>query len=358
MMSRPRFVAGLVLLSAALAWMRPVSAEILEQVLVKVNGDILTKTELEQRQIAAIRQRVNTPVDADALKNDEQLKKVLAEVTPRVLVDAIDELLLVQLGKERGYHASDAQFKDWLNGLRKEQNLEDDKKFQAALQQEGMTMEDLRRNFDRQVLIYQVQRDEIGPKLQITEEEARQYYLSHQQEFSEPATVTLREIFIDVPTSTQGGQAGINVGQDDDVQKRAAAVRARITAGEDFAKVAAEVSSSASKSNGGLIGPIAMKELSASLQQLLAKMKPGDVSEPIRTAKGFQILKLETTTPQTTKSFDSVRDIVSDKVYGERQRAEMRKFLDRVRSQAIIVWKNEELRKAYEQQVKSMAQGS
>src|SRR5687767_16025430 len=105
----------------------PLRGEIIEQVLVKVNGDILTKTDLEQRQIAALRQRMNQDIDPESLKNDEQLKKALAEVTPRLLVEAVDELLLVQLGKERGYRLSDQQFRDWLSALRKEQKLEDRK---------------------------------------------------------------------------------------------------------------------------------------------------------------------------------------------------------------------------------------
>jgi peptidyl-prolyl cis-trans isomerase SurA len=331
-----------------------VSADILEQVLVKVNGDIITKTDLEQKQIAALRGRINSTVDAEALKSDEQLKKMLAEVTPRILVEAIDELLLLQLGKEKGYRVTDQQFKDWLADLRKNQNLEDDKKFQQALAQEGMTMDDLRRNFERQVTIYRVQQDEVGSKLQITEEEARQFYQLHQQEFVEPATVTLREIFIDIPTTTQGGQTGVNVAQSDEIEAKITAARTRVVGGEDFAKVAAEVSSAASKSNGGLIGPIAVKELSQSLQQMLQKMKPGEVSQPIRAAKGFQILKLETITAPTPRSFENVRDLVADKVYAERQQAEVRKFMERVRSQALIVWKNEELKKAYEQQVKNM----
>src|SRR5690349_3925081 len=67
---------------------------IVEQVLVKVNGDIITKTELEERQIAALRER---KVNPEVLKNDEQLKKALADVTPMLLVNAIDELLVVQL---------------------------------------------------------------------------------------------------------------------------------------------------------------------------------------------------------------------------------------------------------------------
>lgn len=333
------------------ALVAPARGEIIEQVLVKVNGDILTKTDLEQRQIAALRQRMNQDVDPESLKGDEQLKKALAEVTPRLLVEAIDELLLVQLGKERGYRLSDQQFKDWLSALRKEQNLLDDQKFFAALKQEGMTLDDLRKNVERQMLIQRVQQDEVGSKLSITEEEARQYYLSHQQEFTEAASVTLREILIEVPTTTQQGQSGVNVGRDDEAAKQAAAVRARIASGEDFAKVAAEVSAAPSKSNGGLIGPIAVTELSESLQKLLQTMKPGDITEPIRTPRGYQILKLETLRSSAVQPFDSVRDLVAERVHTDRQRQEVRKFLTRLRGQAIIEWKNAELQKAYEQQV-------
>ena len=66
----------------------PLRAEIIEQVLVKVNGDIITKTELESRQIAAIRQRMSQDVSPESLKNSDELKKVVAEVTPRILVEA------------------------------------------------------------------------------------------------------------------------------------------------------------------------------------------------------------------------------------------------------------------------------
>jgi hypothetical protein len=51
------------------------------------------------------------------------------------------------------------------------------------------------------------------------------------------------------------------------------------------------------------------------------------------------------------QAFDSVRDLVAERVHTDRQRQEVRRFLTRLRSQAIIEWKNAELQKAYEQQV-------
>lgn len=349
----------IALVSLLFTPMAGAAGEIIEQVLVKVNGDIITKTELETRQIAALRQKMNGQIDPQLLKDADRLKQALADVTPRLLVEAIDEMLLFQMGNEKGYKLSDDQFKGWLTKLREEQNLQDEAKFQAALKQEGMNITELRKNVERNFIVSQVQRDEVGAKLQITEEEARQYYLAHRQEFSEPASVTVREILVEVPTTkNQQGQQSVNVAVEDAAMEKTKSIRARLLAGEDFGKVAAEVSDSASKANGGLIGPLALAQLSAPLQETFQKMKIGEITEPIRTPRGFQILKLETLKPAEVQPFESVRDLAADKVHSARQESEFRKFMTRVRGQALIEWKNDELKKAYDAAIAAEAVGS
>ena len=69
----------------------------------------------------------------------DQLKQAIAEVTPALIVDAVDELLLLQRGKDLKYSLSDEQFKNIVDQIRKENKLEDDQAFQNALKQEGMT---------------------------------------------------------------------------------------------------------------------------------------------------------------------------------------------------------------------------
>jgi len=338
---RKQLLAAALLLVACVA---PMRADIFEQVLVKVNGDIITKTELEQRQVTVLRQKMQGQIDPASLKNDETLKKQLAEITPQLIVNSIDELLLLQRGRELGLRLGDDQFKQIVANIRKEQKLEDEAKFQAALAQENMTMDDLRKSLERQMLIDQVQRQEVGSKLNITEEEARQYYARHPEEFTDAGSIMLREIFVEVPAS----EAGINVAKDDEAQKKVADLRARALKGEDFAKLATDSSDSASKANGGLIGPFSRSDMSPQLQQLVDAMKPGDVTAPIRVQKGYQLFKLESVKPAVLQPFDSVRDLIADKVAAARTQTEMRKFLARLRSQAIIEWKNEELKKAYE----------
>ena len=325
---------------------------VLEAVLVKVNGDILTKTELEQRQIDALRQKFNGQVDPAMLKNDAEMKAQLATVTPKILVQAVDEMLLVQKGRELGLKLSDEQFKEVVANIRKQQGLEDDAKFQQALAQENMTMDDLRKQLERQMMIEQVQRQEVGSKLNITEEEARQYYASHLSEFTEPASITLREILVSVPADKQGA---FNAAQDQDAKKKIADIRTRVLKGEDFAKVAEEVSDSSSKKNGGLIGPFSKNDISPQLQEILDKMKPGDITDPLRTQQGYQIFKLESVKPPVVQPFEKVGDLISQRVADARTQTEMRKVLTRLRSEAIIEWKNDELKKEYDKELAAEA---
>src|SRR5215208_5862567 len=159
--------------------------DIIEQVLVKVNGEIITKTDLEGRQIAALRQKnPNLRPDSDAA-----LKAALAEVTPAVIVDAVDEMLLVQRGKELGFTMTTDRFNSIVENIKKENKIESDEALQAALKQEGMTMADLRRQLERTMMVQQVQQQEIMQKLQVTDTELRTYYEAHKDEFGTTPSV-------------------------------------------------------------------------------------------------------------------------------------------------------------------------
>src|SRR4051812_8647704 len=100
-------------------------SEILEQVLVKVNGEIFTKTDLETRQVTEIRQRGKT-IDLSTAPGNEELRKAIADVTPTLLVNVIDEMLIVQRGKELGYRVSEEQFKSILDNLKTQNKIEND----------------------------------------------------------------------------------------------------------------------------------------------------------------------------------------------------------------------------------------
>jgi peptidyl-prolyl cis-trans isomerase SurA len=335
-----RIAFGLALFALVAVPLSAQKGEVLEQILVKVNGDIITKTDLEQRQIGALRQKD----PAFRPGTDAELQKALVEVTPEVIVNAVDELLLVQRGKELGYTLGAEQFRRIIENIKKENKIETEEQFQAALKQEGMTIEDLRRQLERQMLISQVQQAEVAGKISVAEEEVKKYYGEHRDAFTTQPQLTLREILIAVPSSDKG----VNVAEDDAAREKAEDVRKRLLAGEPFPRLASELSDSGSKANGGLIGPIARTDLSPELLKEVDPLKVGQLTRVLRTPRGYQIIKLESATERKVKTLDEARPEIADRLAGEKQRGQMLQYLQHLRSQAIIDWKNDEVKKAYD----------
>ena len=312
-----------------------------------MNGDIITKTELEQRQIAALRQK-----NPNLRPNDEAaLRQALAEVTPEVIVGAVDELLIVQRGRELGYSMSNEQFNSIVENIKKENKLEDEAQFNAALKSEGLTMADLRKQLEKTMIVQRVQQTEVMSKLQVTDAELKMYYDSHKESFTTKPQLTLREILIAVPTSDRG----VNVGIEEEAKAKADDVRKRVMSGEPFARLAADLSDSPSKANGGLVGPVTPDVLAPELQKAIEGLKPGDLTPVLRTARGFQVIKIESLEGATIKPFDESRDEIADRIANEKRRGELMKFLENLRGQAILDWKNDEIKKAWELGVKQTA---
>lgn len=319
---------------------------VIEQVLVKVNGEIITKSELEQLQVSGLRAANPNLTEAD-LSDDGRLQAMLVEVTPRVLVNAIDEMLMVQRGREMGLKMGDDQFNQIIENIRKENNLDSDEKFQAALNSEGLSLTGLRAAFEKQMIITRVQQQDIYQRISISEEESRKFYNAHTKDFRTPEMLTIREIF------TQAGPA--TPGQTPPPEAMAAArqrideARVRVTTGkEDFGEVAGEVSDAASKANGGLIGPLPTDEINPDILKVLNDLQQGQVSEPMDAGNGYRILKIDVRQASKQATFEEARDQIADRVFEQRRAGEVLKYLERLRAQAIIEWKNADLRSAWE----------
>ena len=321
-----------------------VSAEILEQVLVKVNGEIITQTEFHKIQLAALREMQNQPDPSRV--TDAELSKLLAQVTPQAIVTLVDEMLLMQRAKEMSLAVSDAQFTQVLESIRKDNKIESEEAFEAALKTEGMTLAQLKQMLSKRILIGQVQQREIGSRVEVTEAEEKAYYDAHTDEFATTPSVTLREIQVNATPDPVKKVA--SVGALDDAREKAAAIRARIVKGEAFEKVAAEVSDSPSKANGGLIGPISRDEMNEELLKMLSKMKVGDITPVVNTATGAQLFQLQSSIESTTLPFEAARARIADRISGEKIGVEFKKYMGRLRSEALIEWKNEDLKKAWE----------
>ena len=85
-------------------------------------------------------------------------------------------------------------------------------------------------------------------------------------------------------------------------------------------------------------------ELTEDLAKLLAPMKVGEYTQVIPMGGGFEIFKLESAIVSTTLSFDEARSRIADKLANERQDEAMHAYIKKLRSQALIEWKNDEIK--------------
>jgi hypothetical protein len=191
-LSWPRTVAIMSLGTIAVASVHVVgSAPLLqpEEILAVVNGEALTTTEIDRRQ-AARRSRY----EADA-------------PLPQLLVEAVDDIVVLQQGKGLGYNLSDAQFTSAIENIKTENGLQNDEEFQAALMREHVTLAELRRRFERQMIVARVRLSERSYEVGVTEEDARRYYAAHADEFSRAPFDQVRDQINERVTAINGQRA-------------------------------------------------------------------------------------------------------------------------------------------------------
>jgi len=333
----------------------PAKSAIVEKIIVKVNGEILTQSELERIQVETIQQQQQSKsIDAKQLASDAGLSKALQEVTPQILVDAVDELLIVQFGRELGVKFTDERFKQAIDNIKKDNKM-DDTQFAAAVKEANLTMDMLRQNFEKKFIRQTVERQEIMKNLTLTEEEARQYYKAHPDDFMKPPTVTLREILVTVPTETVGGQTGFNAAKDEEAKEKIITLRARAMKGEDFEALVKEASDAPTKTTGGIVGPMLVDDLAGAVGAAVAKLKAGEITDPLRLGNGYRIFKLESRTAAEVEPFDKVRNEISQRIYDSRLGSETEKFLTKLRTQALIEWKDDTYKKMFDQAIAQKA---
>jgi parvulin-like peptidyl-prolyl isomerase len=292
----------------------PARAEILERIVAKVNGEIVTLSEFQSRQIAAAQNARIAP---------ERVEGFLRENNARILQDAVDDLLLSQRAEEAGLKLRPEVVKDVIDGIRKENNIESDEALQEALRREGMSLDDLRRNVERNMLRRMVLGRDVEPKVTVTDDEVKaEYEAKKATEYTKPATVALQEILIkkDDPQSAD----------------RIREVQTRAQAGEDFGALARQYSAAPSKAAGGDLGKLAHGELHPDLEKIAFALPPGGISAPIATSDGTRILKVVEKTEETVVPIDQVRQDIRRKLSESRLQKEYEGYMEGLRKKAII----------------------
>jgi len=304
------------------------AVEVIEEVVAKVNGDIVTNTDLEKTRREAHADMVKQRMPA------EQIQKFMEEHQKDELRNRIDQLLLIQKAKDLDIKV-DNDVSKYLANLQKQVNEPDVEKFHEMVHQEtGEPFEDFRADISNNLLTERVVRQEVQERLSIDHKEVEQYYAAHKTEFVRDEKVFLREILISTDGKDEAGIAAAKKKADDLVK--------RARGGERFADLAHENSDAVTREQYGDLGAFKKSELQQSLEDAVWTQPDGYITDPIRVQKGLLILKVEKHQKAGQASLDEAEPEIMDRIYQPKMQPALRAYLTKLRESAFL-----EIKKGY-----------
>ena len=296
---------------------------VVEEIVCKVNGDIITRSELEKdrRDAEAEFRRENLTGRA--------LQDAVAATTRNLLRDRIDHLLLVQKGKELDLKVDNEVAKQ-VADLQRKSGIADPEKFQQLVrEQTGMSFEDYKKEVLRdRLLVDRVIRQEVSGKIQFKREDMQKYYEEHKTEFQRQERVFLQEIFVSTDGKDAAGRAA--------AERKAKDLSARAKKGEKFAELAQTGSDDSNAANGGEYPPMQKGELDPRIETAIWEQPRGFVTEPIKVDNGFFIFKVVEHQKAGQADFEEVVMEIENKLYAPKMDPAIRTYLTKLRNEAFL----------------------
>ncbi|MBV8804375.1 MAG: peptidylprolyl isomerase [Sinobacteraceae bacterium] len=280
---RPFFVLVAAALCTSFVLQAPAEAQtrelatkgvLLDRVAAVVNDGVVLYSEL-QDQVAAV---------------TERLRSQKLELPPENVLQqqVLERLILQEIQAQRANRAGLKVPDDALNSALQEVAQRNNiplSQLPEALSQQGIDYASYREEMRKELTLGLLRQRDVLQRISITPREVDQFMAKQANTPSENMQYNVSHILIAVgqqATPEQLEQAG----------KRAADVDQRAKSGEDFAKLAVAYSNSQTALDGGALGWRKGSELPTFLTDVVMKLKPGQVSDPLRTPTGYHIVKL------------------------------------------------------------------
>ena len=290
----------------------------LKDPVAKVNGEDITKAQVEEAFAAAVQASGVKPAD---LTPDQKLNGYR---------QILDELIMDKLVAKAsaGETVTDADISAELAKLKKQFPTEE--AFEAQLKEAGQSPEKL--NTALKTLLQQQRwmQSQIKDGDKITDADAKKFYDSNTEEFKNPETVKASHILFTVNKDDSPEV----VKQKEDAAKKAIA---RAKKGEDFNKLAKELSEEpGAKESGGDLGFFAKDRMVPEFAEAAFSQKPGEISGPVRTQFGWHVIKVTDKKPAGTVPFEEVKEQIIAYLKSAKQREAVQAILKKLKDSAQI----------------------
>lgn len=269
------FIAAVLLGAIALpASVAAAEREPIERIVAVVNESVILASELEE-QTELVRQRMQRagekPPAADVLRR-------------RMLERLISEEIQIQHARRRGISVEDEAINNALRNLASERGT-DLAGLREQMQAAGLEFAQLREEVRIQLLLSRLRQRIIASQVTVSEQEVDDFLAQLDRGRERDMAYHVRHLLLRLPEDASDAEA-------QRIRERAGQLVTELRAGADFASLAAAESDGPQALSGGDLGWRQPAELPGLFVEALESMQPGDVSDPLRSANGFHVLKL------------------------------------------------------------------
>jgi peptidyl-prolyl cis-trans isomerase SurA len=313
----------LLLVSApALAQTAPNADEpkgmVLDRVVASVNDEALTLSEIQEEGQPVIRKIFQDFVGTERERRVEQAEQ-------RLLNDLIERRLLYQVAKREGTLPSPAEVQGAIDDLRRNNNAADEAQFRALLKTEGLTLEQIRRNVGERLAIGRLLARQVRSSILLSEEEIAAYYAANPSKFQRVPEAQIYHALFDVRTDQDEAK----------VRARVEEALATIRAGADFVATAKQYGDDPAGSGADLL-TVRRGELAPEIEAVAFGLPPGGISEPIRTAAGLHLIKVEKVQAEPVAPLAEVREAIREQLFQEKFEVKRKEYVAALRSRSAI----------------------
>ncbi len=249
----------------------------------------------------------------------------LKQIRDNILNRLIEEELIHQAIEREHIQVSDQEVDKEFDAYRK--RFQSDDQFKAYLKHSKLTEKDIRKRIRDKLALEKL--IEKHGSLEVSDKEAQDFYTKNQRFYQQRETVHAAHILVKLPKDATPEQ-------EKKAKEKLAKIQAELKKGTDFAEVAKKYSEGPSAPKGGDLGYFSRGQMVKPFEEVAFKLKPGQVSDPVRTRFGYHIIKVLDHRPAKQRSFEEVKDQIKQSLRNKKFFKERRKLIDELKKAAKV----------------------
>ena len=293
-----------------------------QKILAVVNSEPITQIDVDEILAPIYLQYKNT-------YSGKELEAKLEIARADILDQLIGDKLILQQAKKKELHVDEKEIDELVAELKG--NFETIEEFDKVLKEQNVTLIDLRRRYEEQLLIKKAVGHEVLAKIVISPAEISSYYEKHKEGFTIPKQIRLRNIFLSAKNN------------EEEIEQKANNIYEELQKGTEFIELVEKYSEAANVVDSGDMGYIKRGSFREEIEKIVFELDVGDFTKPLKTSSGFYLFKVIEKKEAAIPPLETVQEKIHNQLFGREVEKKVKEWVNELKESALIeVKKNEE----------------